>query len=171
MSSDGELKTLNLAARANQERFAVLVGTSQPAISAHLRKGHLTKGGSYRTWLSQYCDQLRKEASGRSGDKQAELTEARIAESKENTATKQQSRLREAGKLLQLDDALLIINELPRLVASEFNRVGIEIQESLQVKHGIKIEDGDVIEPIRVALGLAGDRALKLSKRLEGNTD
>lgn len=157
-----EINQLNLEARAEQSRFALLVGTSQPAISSHVKRGVLTRGATYRIWLAEYCEQLRKEASGRSGEKQEQLTEARIMESRENAAAKQQARLREARKLLLRDDVLILLNELPKLTKTEILNAGEKILESLQAKHGIQLEDDDVLEPLRVALGHVGDRAGQL---------
>lgn len=157
-----ELGTLNLNAKAEQSRFALLVGTSQPAISAHVKKGVLTRGATYAVWLAEYCEQLRKEASGRAGSKQEQLTEARIFESRENAAAKQQSRLKEARTLVLVDDMVLLLNELPKLTKTEMTNAGEKILESLKAKHGIPIDDDDVLEPIRSALGHIGDRARQL---------
>ncbi len=159
-----DFNKLNLDAKADQSKFALLVGTSQPAISGHVKRGVLTRGQTYRIWLSEYCEQLRKEASGRSGDKQEQLTDARIAESRENAAAKQQSRLKEARALLLRDDVLILLSELPKLTKTEVLNAGEKILENLQAKLGIQIDDDDVLEPLRVALGHVGDRAGQLQE-------
>jgi hypothetical protein len=65
--------------KAKQTEFAVLVGTSQPAIAKHLRFGTLSEGGTYREWLFNYCEKLRQEAAGRRDQKdQTSLDQVRI---------------------------------------------------------------------------------------------
>lgn len=162
---------LNLNAKAEQSRFALLVGTSQPAISAHVKRGVLSRGETYGVWLAEYCEQMRKEASGRSGEKQEQLTEARINESRENAAAKQQTRLREARKLLLRDDVLILLTELPGLTKTEILNTGEKILETLRAKHGIEIDDDDILEPLRIALGHIGDRAGKLRESVAADPE
>lgn len=48
----------------SQERFARLVGISQPEVSQLLRKGVLSRGADLNQWHKEYLDNLRKVASG-----------------------------------------------------------------------------------------------------------
>jgi len=164
-------KTLSLTSPARQQRFAELVGVSQPAIAAHVKSGVLSGNGTYEVWMVEYCDQLRKEASGRGGGKQAELTEARIDESRENTATKRQARLKEAKQLLIYDDVARILLELPRLFRTEVTMVGEEIHHSISNKYDIQLEESDVIEPLRSTLGHVANRAKQLEEAFGSDTE
>lgn len=160
---------LNLAGKASQTRFAEVVGVTQQAIALKVKEGVLPKDGTYGEWLALYADRLRKEAAGRSGEAQDRLTEARIEESRENSAEKKQRRLAAARQLLQRADVEHILLELPAMVRQQVMTTADAIQEKLESRYSIEMTDDDIKEPLRSALGHVADRAVKLVESLDGD--
>jgi len=156
------LKRLDLGAQASQSRFAELVGVSQQAIALKVKDGSLHRDGTYAEWLSVYCDRLRQEAAGRAGEAQKQLTQARIEESRENTAEKKQRRLTAAKQLLLRPDVEHLILELPTMTRQQVMTTAEEIEEALEAKYSIELTDDDIKKPLRSALGHVGNRAAEL---------
>lgn len=146
------MTTVDLSAKAKQTEFAKIVGTSQPAIAQMIAKGVLTRNATIGQWLVEYCDRLRKEASGRGSDNNQTLTEARIAESIENTLSKRQDRLAKAGVLVAADDMALVVEEMGNTIQSTWMGVGDRIVEAIESTHKIELDDEIVYEPLRNAL-------------------
>jgi len=164
------LSTVDLSATSTQTNFAALVGVSQQAIADRVKSGVLTRDGTVGEWLYLYCDQLRKEAAGRSGEAQGQLTFARIEESKENAAEKKQRRLVAAGQLLQLADVQHLLLELPTVVRTQMLQCAEKIQEGIETKYKLSLEETDVDEPIRAALRHIADRAAQLRKSFDSDS-
>ena len=57
-----------MAKASSQEKFAQLVGITQPAVSQLIRKGVLTRGASIGQWHREYLENLRKLAAGFKSD-------------------------------------------------------------------------------------------------------
>lgn len=157
---------LNLSEQAKQTVFAQLVGVSQPAINKQIEKGVLIRGGSYQDWLNSYIEQLRDQAAGRGGDKQANLTQARIEESEMKTATMRIQYHEKLGTLVVLAEAqALLVNWAAyanrefrqannRLVLDIKSMLGVDVPDELRDKHvgaaiervkayGLKLASGD----------------------------
>ena len=146
--------------------FASIVGVTQQAISLKVQEGLLPRDGTYAEWLVLYCERLRKEAAGRSGEAQDRLTEARIEESRENSAEKKQRRLAAARDLLQRADVETLVIGLATAVRQSVTGAGDEIQQKLASKYSIELEDDDIKEPLRSALRHVADRTDELVQSL-----
>lgn len=57
-----------LDAPISQEQFGIIVGVSQPVVSAMIASGTLQHGQTLGEWLSSYCRRLRDQAAGRDAD-------------------------------------------------------------------------------------------------------
>jgi len=162
-------RSINLGSKASQTVFAEIVGVSQQAIALKVKEEVLTRDGTYAEWFVLYTDRLRQEAAGRSGEAQGRLTEARIEESRENSAEKKQRRLIAARLLLQRADVEHILLELPALVRQQMMTTAEAMQEKLESKYSIEMTDDDIKEPVRTALGHVADRAVKLVESLDSD--
>ncbi|HWK55366.1 MAG TPA: hypothetical protein VNR18_13400 [Hyphomicrobiales bacterium] len=160
------MTTINLNSAPTQTLFAQLVGCSQQAIAERVKAGQLAVGGTLGSWLQAYCDQLRKEAAGRAGDAQNSLTHARIEEARENTAEKRQRRLKDAGDLLLKGDVKMMVVPLAQAMHAAVNQAEDEIRELVAVKRNITLDDDELHEPLRLALGRVADHARKLRDSL-----
>lgn len=163
------MTTLNLSEKAKQTEFADLVGTTQPAIAKLVNKGVLVKGESYKTWLLSYAHRLRTEAGGRGADNSARLTEARIAESHENTLSKRQDRLQKAGLLVVMSDIIHVIEEQGLSIQQKWLGAGDRIVQSIESTHKIEIDDELVYEPLRNSLRDLAVVTEELVNRLQGD--
>jgi len=72
-----ESNMISLNEVATQSGFGRLVGISQPAVNEKVSDGLLPVNGTYQQWLNIYCERLREEAAGRSGEDQVCLTRER----------------------------------------------------------------------------------------------
>lgn len=163
------MKRLDLGTKASQSRFAELVGVSQQAIALKVKDQTLPRDGTYAEWLVIYCDRLRREAAGRSGEAAEQLTQARIEESRENTAEKKQRRLAGAKQLLIRQDVEHLILQLPTMTRQQVMTTAEEIQEALEAKYSIELTDDDIKQPLRSALGRVGDHAGELVASFGGD--
>lgn len=57
-----------LDAPVTQEQFGIIVGISQPAVSALVASGTLAQGQTLGEWIAAYCRRLRDQAAGRDAD-------------------------------------------------------------------------------------------------------
>lgn len=162
---------LDLAAKAEQQRFGNVVGITQPAVAKHVKSGLLPRGGTYGEWLALYADQLRKEAAGRSGETQQTLAQARIEESRENAAEKKQRRLTAARQLLLRSDIEHLVLELAATIRQTVVSTGESMQESIESKYSVELTDDDITEPLRSALGHVADRAGQFVESLAVDTE
>lgn len=155
----------DLDTAAKQTVFAKLVGVSQPTVASHLDKGRLTAGGTYRLWLTEYCEHLRSEAAGRGGENQALLTEVRILETQENIAEKRQRRLTAAGDLIDREQVEQWVTGAAGNIQTYVMGAGETILEALSEKYDLEIDPDDVIGILRTALGHAGKAGEELAER------
>lgn len=160
---------VDLNSPANQTTFGKLVGASQQAISKQVEKGVLIPGQTHAEWLKVYVSHLREEAAGRGGDHQAQLTMARIEESRENAAEKKQRRLTAAQALLVRDEVEAAILELPRYIQSSVLSAGDTIIEAIESRYSIELDDEIVTKPLRSALGHAANRVVEFEAALSGD--
>ncbi|MEH6825641.1 MAG: hypothetical protein V7629_17220 [Motiliproteus sp.] len=158
-------KSLDLLEPAKQAVFARLVGVSQPAINKQIEKGVLIRGGSYQEWLNSYIEQLRSQAAGRGGDKQANLTQARIEESEVKTALGRIQYHEKLGSLVILEEARAFLMDWAAYANREFRqaneRLVLDIKSMLDVDVPDELRDkhvGAAIERVKsYALKLASD--------------
>ena len=163
------MSSFDLSAKATQTTFAELVGTTQPAIAKFVAKGVLHKGGTYAQWLISYTEKLRKEAAGRGADNADRLTEARIAESHENTLSKRQDRLQKAGVLVAVDDIAQVVEEMGSSIQSSWMGAGNRIIEAIESQHEIELDDDIVNEPLRDSLRALAIRTQEFIGDLQGD--
>lgn len=163
------MSDFNIEDQASQTGFAALLNISQQTISKQYKKGVLKIGGTYREWLIEYTEHLRKEAAGRGGDSQQILTNARIEETLENTAAKRQARLRDAKTLLDKEDTVLLITEGVGQLRSHVMTAGDEIIDEIISRYKIELEDDIVLKPLRTALGHCATDVKELGERITGD--
>lgn len=68
---------MNLDAKAAQQPFATLIGTTRQAVQHHVSEGVLIPGETYRKWLLSYCKRMREKAAARAISTDVGLTEER----------------------------------------------------------------------------------------------
>lgn len=71
MSTSGGIPAEDLPALdapVTQEVFGIIVGISQPAVSAMVASGTLAHGQTLGEWIAAYCRRLRDQAAGRDND-------------------------------------------------------------------------------------------------------
>lgn len=146
------MSVFDLERKAKQTEFSELVGTSQPAIANLVKRGILRRNASYGEWLQSYCDRLRTEAAGRGADNNAELTRARIDESRENTLAKRQDRLTKAKVLVVVDEVAHVVEELGSTIKSSTMGAGDRILQSIEDAYSIELDEKLVYEPLRNSL-------------------
>jgi len=78
MVNMGDLNSIfDLGKVCTQERFGVLVGISQQAVSDLKRRGIIADGQTAGEWLQRYCAQLREMAAGRAANGDLDLATER----------------------------------------------------------------------------------------------
>lgn len=164
-------KRIDLTAPATQSGFGEIVGVSQQAIADRVKSGVLPREGTYGEWLYLYCEQLRKEAAGRSGEAQEQLTQARIEESRENAAEKKQRRLLQARQLILVSDIVHTVLDLAGTMRTQVTQAADKIHETIQDKYKLQLSDDDIHEPLRAALRHVADRAGELQRSAEAGPD
>jgi phage terminase Nu1 subunit (DNA packaging protein) len=96
-----------LAEAVSQERFGVLVGISQQAVSEQIRAGVLPEGATLGDWLLAYCQHLREQAAGRSADGELARERARLArEQADRVAMENAQSRREVASIALLEVVL-----------------------------------------------------------------
>jgi hypothetical protein len=158
-------QSLNLDAKATQNGFAELVGVSQQAVSQRVADGQLPRGATYRRWLHLYCEQLRREAAGRSGDDQAALSKARTKQALADANMKELQYYRELKLLVPAAEIEPALQDWAAMARSETQFAVDKFVAALQSQHGIEVDqaliDGTFTPAFR-AIGsyptqLAGD--------------
>ena len=158
MSSDGLDRQGSLA------EFGALVGIEKQAVHKLRGKGVLSDEATLARWLLEYCDNLRRQAAGRGGDAQGELTRARIEESRENTRLKQLERLTKEGSLVEADQVAPVMEGWADQVRQDVTGCGGEIIEGIESRYSIELDSELVHGPLRDTLGRARERAQELGR-------
>ncbi len=164
------MNSFDINDQATQTGFAELLNVSQQTISKQFKKGVLHVGGTNREWLVQYTEHLRQEAAGRGGDSQQILTRARIEETLENTAVKRQTRLKDAGVLLDKDDTVLLVTEMTGQLQGHVMSAGDEIIDELISRYKLELDDNAILEPLRIALRHCATDVKELGERIGGDS-
>lgn len=150
-------ETVNLDEVATQVRFAALVGVSQQAISDKVMAGVLTSGGTLRDWLLAYCERLRLEASGRSGDDNQSLTRARTREAEASAELKQLQIMEKSGTLVSRAEIEPRMNAMVTAARTELLTLPDKLVSEIKALHGIDVDPSLIEDRIHEALNhLAG---------------
>lgn len=155
---------ISLDDKATQVEFAKLVGVTQPSISKRIEEGTLTKGGTYRQWMAEYCAHIRGIAAGRGGDAQSQLTAARTAESHEKTLAMQYDRMLREEILISIGDIEPAVSALVSNVRDLTMAAADKLLERIRSKHKIELDDEECLQPFRDALASAAKAARELHK-------
>lgn len=140
---------VSLSDKANQSTFAKIVGISQPTVHKHAKRLGLVPGQTYAEWILAYTDRLRKEASGRAHEsddsflglkkRKAELENTQLA-----LALGKEMRL-----LVETSVAKASLDELLTNFQQELQNTGFALQERIESKFNIEIDDECLSDPIR----------------------
>jgi len=160
---------LNIKAKVSQTEFGRLVGVSQQAIAKQISNGVLNRKHDLGQWLIDYCEHLRKEAAGRGGNLQEQLSQARLEESQEKTMSLRQKRLVDAGDLLILSDLEEAVLEIPGLFQTSIISAGSNIIDAIESKHGIELDESIVKEPLSAALKFVANHVEEFGKTLHSD--
>jgi len=94
------LSWLDLRARVPQERFAELIGVTQPTVSGLIAGGVLERDGRVGDWLRAYCRHVREAAAGR--DETSPLANERRRLTAAKAALAELEVRRRAGELVEV---------------------------------------------------------------------
>ena len=136
-----------LDAKATPTKFALLVGVSQQAISERKNRSALKDGGTLLEWLRQYCNAIREEAAGRSGDDQKNLTQARTEAEIMKSAKLRIEYLREINAVILTEDAAAVLTQWARQSNQDYAQGFHQLVSEIQSKHNIKV-DKELVENI-----------------------
>lgn len=160
---------IDLDMPAKQTEFAKLVGVSQPTIAQHLNRGRLSIGGTYRDWLSEYCEHLRSEAAGRGGSLHEDLTAARIEESKVKAATGRLDYMTKMGALVPAEWAGDALRSWAAFANREFQSGVRDLVAEIQSEHKIQVDTEVVLERAGTIIRRIADYADKLAAPAAGS--
>lgn len=152
--------------KASQSGFGRLVGVSQQAISNQVHAGVLQDGGTYGEWLVQYCERLRTEAAGRSGDTDKRLTDSRIEESQIKTAQLRLTYNRDIGKAIYTEDAASVISDWARYANREYTQTTHRLVAEIQSANEITIDQVLVDSLVSPSVERIANYAAELARRL-----
>lgn len=157
-----------LDTEATQTQFALLIGSSQQAISKHVQSGTLAMGQTYRTWLALYCEKLRDEAAGRGGEDQQSLTRARTSEANASAELKILQIQERAGKLIPVDGIEPLLVAMVTAMRTELLALPDKLTNELKALYGVDVDPTLIAENIHAALG---HLATSLPEILAGHDD
>jgi len=157
-----------LGEEATVTRFAELTGKTKSAISDHKNKGLLKQGDSFIQWLHSYMAHLSDMAGGRGGDKQEQLTEARIADLETKAGLNRLAYHEKLENLVPVEIASASLVDWAgytnREIVGSFDQLIHEVEH----KHGITV-DPEVREKIvGSAINRIREYAEKLGSSLTG---
>ena len=164
-------EVLDLNEKANQTRFARLVGASQPSISKHLEKKRLPRDGTYQDWLLAYGQHLRDEAAGRGGSLTDELAAARIDESRIKSANGRVDYLAKIEVLIPRDFCATVLKDWAGYANREFATAFSSLVSDVQAEHDIDIDDELVNKIAGPTTERIKDYAGKLAESFAGSSD
>jgi phage terminase Nu1 subunit (DNA packaging protein) len=143
---------IDLAEKATQGRFGLLVGVSQQAISERVNAGVLAEGGTFRDWLLAYCDRLRLEAAGRSGDDNQSLTRARTREAEASANLKQLQILEKTGALVPAAEVEPRYNAMITAARTELLSLSEKHVQQIKALYGVDVDQAIFDDAIHAAL-------------------
>lgn len=135
---------------ATHEGFASLIGIARPNVTKMAGKGRLPPGGTYRDWLTVYCQSLRETAAGRAGDGVGELTQARTAQALADAEWKRLQIFERANQLA--DTVQPMMDAWAGAVRNAVLAAGERILESVESSHQLSLDRDVVLSPLRTAL-------------------
>jgi phage terminase Nu1 subunit (DNA packaging protein) len=165
------LNAIQLDDRATQAGLAELIGISKQAVQKHAKKLAFKRGGTYREWLQVYCDHLRKEAAGRAGEDQENLTKQRIKESEQKTLGMQIDNLERVGQLVPADLVRQVFNEFFNGVPPLILGAQDKILDAIESKYSIDLDDELVARALRSAADGVAGLARQLGADLRDGSD
>jgi phage terminase Nu1 subunit (DNA packaging protein) len=115
---------IDLDIEATQPEFAALIGISQPAVSALVKRGILSAGQTIGEWLQAYISNLREQAAGRS----LELSEERAGLAREQKLLARIKKQRELGEWAPIENLTLLLSKVTSQMASTFESIPIQIK-------------------------------------------
>lgn len=140
--SRGEIVSdvVDLTETATQTAFSRLVGVSQQAISDKVHAGVLKDGGTLGDWLLAYCERLRIEASGRSGEESQSLTRARTDEARASAELKQLMIREKSGLLVPTVDIEPRLFAMVTAARTELLSLPDKLTSEIRALHGIEVD-------------------------------
>lgn len=108
-----------------QERFAGLVGITQPSVSDLMARGVINVGDTAGVWLRAYCDHLRDVAAGRDPDGQLAGERTRLASEQADRIAMANARYRSENVPIALLEFVLanIVRQMVRQLEGVLPRV------------------------------------------------
>lgn len=153
---------------AVQAKFADLVGISRQAVSKKVDDGTLPRGGTYADWLLAYVEKLRENAAGRSGERQDDLTKARIDEANAKALKLNLENLSALDLLVCVEDVNRSLGQFARSINSAIDDAGNRIVESLVSKNpDLEFDDELVFESLRSATARIAKNAQELASEFD----
>ena len=144
--------------KAKQTEFALLVGTSQPAIAKHLKFGTLSEGGTYREWLFNYCEKLRQEAAGRRDQKdQLTLDQVRIRDLSASAQIKELALFKDQKIVLDREQTRQAMDLWVAQAKSEFQSTIEKILAMVESQTGTNLERDPINRIVDAACGIIAD--------------
>ena len=136
---------VNLLQQSTQSEFGDLVGISQQAVSDLMDRKVITQGVSLGVWIVEYCEHMRKIASGRmeNGDADVARQRARLAkELADRLAMENADRRLEVAPVEAMNDVLAkvsarvceILDSIPELVRGRIPSSNDDVLESVRVE-------------------------------------
>jgi phage terminase Nu1 subunit (DNA packaging protein) len=122
------MQPLDLSQPITQERFGLLVGVTQQAVSDMVARGTLKPDGSTHAWLLAYTANLREQAAGRAttGDLELATERARLAkEQADRIAMQNAVQRRELAPVGMLESALASVS---RQIAGALEAIPIHLK-------------------------------------------
>ena len=141
----------------NQAVFSGLVGISQQAVSKLIKKGILKDKDILSDWLLDYCENLRGQAAGRSGDAQAKLTEARTRDAIASAKIKEAQFLETCGALVAVADIQPLLENWATVSRSEVANALNKIIGDIQGQHDITINPDIASNHMNAAYEIIGN--------------
>ncbi len=161
----------NLDVPASQTQFAQLLGCSQPAVSKHVQKGTLPKGGTYRQWFVALYQHLAEEAAGRGGSLQDELNKARIESEKVKAANGRLDYETRIGSLVPTEWAAQALRDWAAQANREYQSGIKNFAAEIQSVHKIQINPELTTKHAGTVIARIADHADKLAGSVEGSSN
>lgn len=112
-----------------QERFASLVGITQPSVSDLMGRGVITMGETAGAWLLAYCAHLREVGEGRDPDGQLASERTRLASEQADRLAMANARYRSENVPIALLE--LVLGNIARQVIRELDTIAPKITQRL----------------------------------------
>ncbi len=109
-----------------QRDFAALIGVSEPAVSAMVKKGLLLPEQTAGAWLLAYCQNLREQAAGRS----LELQQERAGLAKEQKLRARLKKLQDLGEWAPIENLTLVLSRVTSQMASLFDQIPVKLKRA-----------------------------------------